>query len=140
MNHTANTGIQIDLKSVLQGIALLDTNNLRVFADEVIQLVLKRTANDKEAKEWAIIYQIYTLIPQDKKARYDELVPKLEAEELSTDERQEFMELNEEMENFSVERLKLLIELAKIRKTSVPTVMLQLGLQNSKERTLSKSN
>ncbi len=32
----ANTGIQIDLKSVLQGIALLDTNNLRVFADEVV--------------------------------------------------------------------------------------------------------
>jgi len=125
----ANTGIQIDLKSVLQGIALLDTNNLRVFADEVVQLVLKRTANDNEAKEWAIIYQIYTLIPQDKKARYDNLVPKLEMEQLSTDERQEFMELNEEMENFSVERLKLLIELAKIRKTSVPTVMLQLGLQ-----------
>lgn len=125
----ANTGIQIDLKSVLQGIALLDTNNLRVFADEVVQLVLKRTANDKEAKEWAIIYQIYTLIPQHKKARYDELVPKLEAEELSTIERQEFMRLNEEMENFSVERLKLLIELAKIRKTSIPTIMLQLGLQ-----------
>ncbi len=92
-------------------------------------MVLKRTSHSNDTKEWAIIYQIYTLIPQDKKARYDELVPKLEAEQLSTDERKEFMELNEEMENFSVEHLKLLIELAKIRKTSLPTVILQLGLQ-----------
>ncbi len=124
-----NTAVQIDLKSILQGIALLDTNNLRLFGNEVLQLVLRRTADDEQVKELGLVYQIYTLIPQETKLRYDELVAKLEREELNSKEHQEYVDLNEQMENFSVERLKLLIELAEIRQTTVPNVMLQLGLQ-----------
>lgn len=124
-----NTAVQIDLKSILQGISLLDTDNLRLFADEVVQLVLKRTANEEQAKEWSIVYQIHTLIPQRIKHRYDELVVKNERQVLNAEEHQEYLQLNEQMENFSVERLKLLIELAEIRQTTVPHIMLQLGLQ-----------
>ncbi len=76
-----------------------------------------------------ILYKIQHLVPQGTKSRYEEFVAKLEIEELNTKEHQEFMQLNEQMENFSVERLELLIELAKIRKTSVLDVMLQLELQ-----------
>ncbi len=126
-----NSAVQIDLKSILQGIALLDTSNLRLFGNEVLQLVLRRTANDEQVREMGLVYQIYTLIPQEIKIRYDELLTKLETDDLDAKEHQEYVELNEQMENFSVERLKLLIELAEIRQTTVPNVMLQLGLQKT---------
>lgn len=63
------------------------------------------------------------------KINYDELSPKLEQETLSDKEREEFLELNDKMENYSAERLKLLLQLAGIREISLPQVMEQLGLQ-----------
>lgn len=81
--------------------------------------------------EKTILYQIQTLIPQSIQLQYDELVAKLEVEQLNSEEHQEYVQLNEQMENFSVKRLELLIELAKIWQTTVPHVMLQLGIQNS---------
>ncbi|MEZ4884794.1 MAG: hypothetical protein R3E32_08730 [Chitinophagales bacterium] len=124
-----NTAIQIDLNSVLQGIALLDTDNLRIFTNEVVQLLVNRTSDSKQAKEWTIIYQIYTLVPQNIKTRYEQLSHQLGIDQLSESEHEEFMQLNEKMENFSVVRLELLIELANIRQTTVSEVMQQLGLQ-----------
>ncbi|MGB0931268.1 MAG: hypothetical protein ACPGVB_10855 [Chitinophagales bacterium] len=81
--------------------------------------------------EKTILHQIQYLIPQSIQLRYDELVAKLEVEQLNIEEHQEYVQLNEQMENFSVKRLELLIELAKIWQTTVPDVMLQLGIQNS---------
>ena len=129
MDTSINTNISINIKNVLQGIAALETEHLHNFANEVMQLLTKRSADDEQLREWAIIAQIYTLVPASKMLHYEVLVEKAEAEELSQEERQEYIARSEEMEAFSVKRLKLLIELAKIRKVDVSTVIKQLGLE-----------
>lgn len=124
-----DTGVQINLNSILQGVAQLETDNLQQFANEVVQLLLKRTSSDEQIKEWAIIYQIYTLVPAADLVRYNELVTKAEQEEVAIEERKEYIKLSEKMEQLSAKRLELLIALAAIRKVSILEVMQQLGLQ-----------
>ena len=123
-----NSSITIDLNSILGELANLDTSNLHGFTNEVVKLLLGRISDQRKEKEWSLIYQIYTVIPPDTYSRYHDLVPKLEAEELSEPERSEFLALHEKMEAYSAERLKLLSELASIRKVSLKEVMEQLGL------------
>lgn len=124
-----NSGLKIDLKIILEAITQLDTSSLHGFTNEVIKIFLGRIPNQEQEKEWSLIYQIYTLVPPNVQARYDELTPKLENSTLTDDERQEFLALNEQMEFYSAERLQLLMDLAKVRKVSVQEVMQQLGLQ-----------
>lgn len=124
-----DSGLKIDVKSVLDAVAQLDTSNLHRFTNEVVKIFLGRMP--EQEKEWPLIYQIYTLIPPNLQSRYDELVPKLENSTITAKEREEFLILNEQMEQYSVDRLQLLMDLAALRQVSVPEVMSQLGLQTT---------
>lgn len=124
-----NSGLKIDFKSVLNAVAQLDTNSLHDFTNEVVKIFLGRMPEQQE-KEWPLIYQIYTLVPPNVQSRYEELVPKLENSTITDEERQEFLLLNDKMEEYSADRLELLMDLATLRKVSVQEVMQQLGLQN----------
>ena len=128
MQINNNSSITIDLNAILGGLTHLDTSSLHGFTNEVVKMLMRRIPDHKLEKEWSLIYQIYTIVPPDTHSRYHELVPKLEAEELSDSEREEFLALHEKMESYSAERLKLLSELASIRDISLKIAMQQLGL------------
>lgn len=113
-----NSGLKIDFKSILDAVAQLDTSSLHGFTNEVIKIFLGRMPEQQE-KEWSLIYQIYTLAPPNLHSRYDELVPKLENSTITEEERQEFLLLNDKMEQYSADRLVLLMALAKLWEVGV---------------------
>jgi len=128
-NNKNNHAINIDFSVLLGAIAQLDTNSLHLFSKEVTKLLLKRIPKKQQEREWSLIYQIYTIVPPNIQQEYDELIVKLEDGTLSDKEREVFLSLNDQIEQFSADRLTLLIELAKVRGVTVKEVMIQLGIQ-----------
>ena len=61
--------------------------------------------------------------------RYRTLLRKLEAETLTSEERQEPMPLIELSEIFAVQRLEAFVELATLRQTSLPQLMQELDIR-----------
>lgn len=61
--------------------------------------------------------------------RYAELNAKRWAETLTSEEQRELVQLNEQIESMQVRRVKYLIELARLRKTSLTTLIDDLGIK-----------
>ena len=68
------------------------------------------------------------LSPEDEK-RYAELNTKRWEETLTPDEHSELLRLNEKVEELQVQRIRLLIELARLQKTSLTTLIDSLGIR-----------
>ena len=67
----------------------------------------------------------------EKSARLDQLQEKLRHETIHPRERQQLLRISDELEKLGAQRLKALIELAAVRKTSVPKLMSALGLNDA---------
>lgn len=85
--------------------------------------------NNFSKEKSTLIYKINALTSLHLQHRYDELTLLLKDNTINEEERQEFIKLNEQMEQYSADRLRLLMHLAKLRKLTVLEVMTQLGLQ-----------
>ena len=68
------------------------------------------------------------LLP-DIQQRYDELVAKRKAETLTPDEHQELLGLISQIEKLDVERIKHLVDLARLRGISLIELMKDLGIR-----------
>ncbi len=62
-------------------------------------------------------------------ARYHTLISKRRAETLTPDERQELITLSDQIETANAQRMTYLVELARLRKISLPTLIQELGLK-----------
>jgi hypothetical protein len=61
--------------------------------------------------------------------RYHALIAKRQAETLTSDEQQEFITLSDQIEAANVQRIEALSELARLRDTTVNTLIQNLGLK-----------
>lgn len=66
--------------------------------------------------------------PEDFWQRFRELRDKLNAETLTEEERQEFIQLYAQVEGKNAERIRYLGELSRLRGVSLPEIMTQLGI------------
>lgn len=79
-------------------------------------------------RETVLLQEINGNIPVGTWERYHILRAKQQAEAINTSESTEYATINQQIEAANVKRLAALIELAKIRNTSLDTLMKQLGL------------
>lgn len=121
--------IEIDLEDILQGIAQLEIGELEKFTDRVMDLRASRRAPRLSKEETALFQKINQGVPTDVRQRYKELNEKLHDEAISAEEHQEFLELVEQIKLSDAERLHSLIELARIWRVTVDTLMDQLGIR-----------
>ena len=84
-------------------------------------------------QELELLKQVSVGLSDEEWARYSELAAKLEADALSAGELRELRVTTERIETANVERMKHLISLATLRKTSVEQLMDELGLGNGRE-------
>ena len=78
--------------------------------------------------EAALLSEIGAGLPPVTWGRYHALIRRRQDEVLTPDEQVELIRLSDEVEAWNARRLSLLIELARLRGTSLPAVMDQLGL------------
>lgn len=119
---------QSALSQLLAAAEQLTSADLGRFMNELVALRAKREApvlSDSEAK---LIMAINRGLPAKLQQRFHELIEKRLDNSLSPAEHQEFMQINQRVEALNVERIKNLIALAEIRKSTLPMVMQELGI------------
>jgi hypothetical protein len=90
------------------------------------------TLLEKEtSKESDLLREIELGISADTRSEYHILIGKRQAENLTEAEQQQLIEISDRLEVANVNRMKALIELAKLRGQSLSTVMHELGIVDS---------
>lgn len=70
----------------------------------------------------------FNLAPE-KETIYRKLLKKFRAEKISADENQVLIDLTDELENLSVERLQCLVEISKLRHSTLDEVIKELNIK-----------
>jgi hypothetical protein len=123
--------VNIDLHTVLDGVARLDLPELERFASDVNSLVARRKAPYLPQQEVRLLRKINRGVAPAVRQRYMELHDRLLDETLSDEEHDELLGLIEIIEKADADRLKHLIELAQLRNTTLDALMDQLGIRRS---------
>ena len=123
--------VNIDLHTVLAGVAQLDLPELERFASDINSLVARRKAPYLPQREAWLLRKINRGVAPAVRQRYMELHEKLLDETLSDEEHDELLGLIEIIEKADADRLKHLIELAQLRNTTLDALMDQLGIRRS---------
>jgi len=121
--------IELDIETVLDGIAQLDSQELEKFSYRVMALHARRRVPSASHEESQLLTQINHGVPAEVRNRYHFLNEKLHEDNITASEHQELLGLINQIEIADAERLRTLIELAKIRNTSVEELMQQLQIR-----------
>lgn len=118
------------INELVQRAEQLDLVAFKKFFDELILIRGKKLTQNNvfPKKEADLILTIHSIIPLDLLKRSKDLRAKKDTTGLTADEREELLSLVDEIEHLNVKRIKYLVELAKIRKTSLSEVMKQLNI------------
>lgn len=118
----------------LPKIAELPLGELEKIARELRAVIVRKKRADLPSREGFLLKKInQAVLPASQRARFFELAEKLGTDEMSDAEHTEFMILTEQDEQLRNERVKFLIELAQLRRISLPKLMLDLGLATAVE-------
>ena len=118
-----------NVEQLLQGVARLGSGELEQFTDRFLALRAHRCAPSLPKREAELLQLINRGVPTKARQRYNALNNKLHAETITDEEHQELLGLIEQVKQADVERLRNLVELARLRQLSLDELMDQLGLR-----------
>ena len=81
--------------------------------------------------EAELLQKINQGLPAELGQRYSVLIEKRDAEELTPDEHEELLTLTEQIEQLEAQRVAFLVELARLRNTTITELIQQLGIRPS---------
>jgi hypothetical protein len=123
--------IQIETDELLKAALQLPRSELNKFVSR-LQILRRQSKTPRlPKKESELLLKINQGVPEQLQQRYDALLRKRRQKKLTRSEHQELLGLSQQMEQFDVERLRLLAELAQLRGLSLPELMQQLGIEPS---------
>ena len=118
---------QLTSRELLKAVEKLPRQELNRFVTEVV--ALRAGAPRLSRTESELLTKINRGVPADLQSRYDELIGKRREATLSQPEYDELLRLTEQIESWDVNRVELLAELARSRKTTLPALMKDLGIK-----------
>lgn len=119
---------QISVDELLHSVAQLETSELEHFISQVLTLRAERIAPHLPEEEAKLLRKINQGLSPGDQQRYNELTAKRRAGTLAAEEHQELLTLIDRIERADAERAQDLIQLARMRKVSVSTLMAALGV------------
>ncbi len=119
---------QVGPEDLLKAVEQLDLPELEQFVAQVIALRARRQAPTLPAAEADLLVRINQGLPAAIQQRYDELVAKRRAEQLSPAEHAELLRLTDQIEQREAERVQHLGQLAQVRGVSLSRLLDDLGL------------
>ena len=124
-----NPQIELDVDEILDGIAQLHDDEFEPFAEQVMAQRVRRRASVLPEDEAELLEQINRGLPVELWQRYELLNTKAHEEEITAAEREELLQIIDQIELADAERLHHLIALSHRRGISVDELMDQLGLR-----------
>jgi antitoxin component of RelBE/YafQ-DinJ toxin-antitoxin module len=117
------------LKKVAKQLGLApDTYIVRLLQKDLQAHALPARLSQKESK---LLRQINTSLSAIEWERYRILLAKRDAESLTQDEHAELVAISDQIEEANARRMKAVVELARLRKTTVPALVETLGLSSA---------
>lgn len=122
--------IEADLsfEQLLNAARQMSGQELHQFVEQVLLLRARHERGTLPGAESELLLKINQPVPSNVQHRYDELIARRDERTLTPEEHQELLRLTDQVETLEAERVGRLIELAKLRQTSLDEVMRQLGL------------
>ena len=118
----------------------MSVHNLKVSTENLLNIVVQmpekefarffKNARQIKEREANLIKKIesFNLSPEKEKI-YRQLLRKFRAEKISPEEHKVLIEITDELEGFTVEKLKCLVEITKIRNSTIDEVMKELNIK-----------
>ncbi len=119
---------QLTYGQLLKAVEQLTRPERDRFVDDVAALRVSTRAPRLSRTESDLLTKINQGVPADLQSRYDGLITKRRGGTISEDEYNELLRLTEEVEDLDARRVEYLAELARLRETTVPALMQDLGI------------
>ena len=127
---TIQVTMELPSDELLKAVEQWSLPDLEQFTQQVVRLLARRRAPVLPRREAELLLKVnQSALPANLQARCDELVAIRQAETLTPGEREELIHLTDQLEELNVHRLEYLAELARLRQTSLPALMEDLGIQ-----------
>jgi hypothetical protein len=127
---TIQVTMELPSDELLKAAEQLSLPDLEQFAQQIVRLLARRRAPVLSRTEAELLLKInQSALPVNLQARCDALVAKRQKETLTPGEREELNHLTDQLGELNVQRLEYLAELARLRQTSLPALMEDLGIQ-----------
>jgi hypothetical protein len=124
VTQTKNELLSIELST-------LSSSELDKIISQAIVLRAKKQAKFAEKKEANLLVKINQGLNREQQLRFDELAEKLQSENITESERKDFLQLTNQIELLDAKRIKLIGDLAKIRKQTFDETLKELGIGQS---------
>jgi hypothetical protein len=125
---TVHVEANISTGELLRAAEQLTPTELEKFVHQILALRARRIAPTLTAAETELVLRVNRGLPDIEQRRYNELIAKRREETLTTEEHRELLRLTEASEKVQAERVAALAELARLRNTSIDTLMNDLGI------------
>jgi len=125
---TLHVEAQLSSEELLRAIRQLSPAELEQLVAQIMALRAQLTAPRLSPPETDLLLRINQGLPEELRQSYNTLVAKRQAQTLKPDEHAELLRLTDEVEKLEGARLEALLELAKLRQTSLSSLMQTLGL------------
>jgi hypothetical protein len=119
-------------KELLKAVEQLKPSELDRFVSDVIALKAQRKAPRLTNAETDLLRQINQGLPPDLQKKWGQLVRKRDDRKLSPKEYRELIRLSDKIEELQANRVKSMVQLARIRKKSLDELIRELGIQPPK--------
>lgn len=126
---TIRVEAQVSGGELLKAVEQLSPAEFQQFVSEVLGLRASREAPRLTAPEANLLLRINQGLPEELRRRVDHLIAKRQAHALTPDEHAELLRLTDAVENREADRLEALMELARLRGTSLAALMQKLGIK-----------
>ena len=121
---------QVSAEQLLKAVEQMTKQELEAFITQVLMLRAQRKAPSLSLSESELLFKINQGIPRELQSRFNELIAKRQALNISEAEQAELIRLTDQIEQLDAERIKSLAELARLRNQSLTDVMQDLGIQS----------
>jgi hypothetical protein len=126
---TIQVEAQLSSEQLLKAVQQLSEQELEQLFDKIVELRSPQLAPRLPLAESELIAKINQPMPLDRRQRYHKLIAKRRAGSLTDSEYEELLQLTDEAENADAERMRCLVELARIREITLDELMIQMGIQ-----------
>lgn len=127
---TVQVEAELTTNELLRAVQQLGKNELDQFVFQVVNLHAKQQAPSLPKAESDLLRRINQGLPKELQKKYNELLEKRRAEELTPEEHKELLRLSDQVEKLEAQRVKYLAEMARLRQTNMTDLMNSLGIQS----------
>jgi len=125
---TIQVKAQISAQELIDAAGQLDGPELEAVSDRLLVMRAERRAPHLSYEETELLLKINTPLPEETWRRYTSLYAKLDPDTITAEEHAELLRLINVVEMDNARRIGHLIELARLRRTSLDALMKSLGI------------